>query len=177
MSRVSVPGTKPNRACVNTTSTRGALALSSPPKKLYSARTTVTLFHPQKPLSILKALYPDSRINFHRTLLSLVAILFRNLKLSFFLSLGPLSPLSCRLYRNFPIRYFSHSPLPFRDNSHPPLALVANNRHTYISRVAVQLKIFFFSFSFFFFWRGALSVDIIPLARAVCLPLLPQRKG
>lgn len=146
-------------------------AFESPPKKLYSARTTVTLFHPQKPLSVLKALYPDSRINFHRTLLSLVVILFRNLKLSFFLSLGPLSPLSCRLYRNFPIRYFSHSPLPFRDNSHPPLALVANNRHTYVSRVAVQLK------KFPFFWRGALSVDIIPLARAVCPPLLPQRKG
>lgn len=63
MSRVPVPGTNPNRACVNTTSTRGALALRAPPpKKLYSARTTVTSFHPQ-PLSAFKALNPDSRFN------------------------------------------------------------------------------------------------------------------
>lgn len=107
-------------------------AFESPPKKLYSASTTVTLFHPQTSFLFIRIQESTSIVPFYHWLRSFSRTQKTFLS-SFLLDLF-------RLYRNFPIRYFSHSPLPFRDNSHPALALVANNRHTYISRVAVQLK-------------------------------------
>lgn len=135
-----------------------------PPKKLHSARTTVTPFHLQ-PLSAFKTLYPDSIFNFIVPVFTGCDPL-PEVKLSFF---HPLQ-LFFRLFRVVYTAISQFDTFPTRPSlsatTHTlPLALIANNRHTYISRVAVQLN-----FPFFFFGGAPALSTSYPLRAQFILP-------
>lgn len=142
-------------------------AFESPPKKLYSARTTVTLFHPQT--SFLFIPIQESTSSY---LIITGCDSFSELE----------NFLSSFLFRLFRVAYTAISQF----DTFPTRPSLFATTHTLLSLWSLIIDIHTFlawlsSFKknsfFFFFWRGALSVDIIPLARAVRPPLLPQRKG